>query len=180
MRIICISGLIGSGKDTVAEYISEKYGYEIIDYANILREVCKREGLELTRENLQNLRVKYGNTFLAEEAIGRVKKSSSEKIILSSLRRSEDYEMPKKEFKNDLIMILIESAPKVRFGRLSNRGRENDPKDFKEFERQELREKEIFNFDKTFSYADFKIKNNDSIKELKHRIDEVMHVIDSD
>lgn len=174
MPILCIAGLIGSGKDTAAEYISKKYGYKIIDYANILREICRREGLTVTRDNLQNLRIKYGNTFLAEEVVNRIKNSKDSKIILTPLRRSEDFEMPKREFSNKVKLIVIEADAKIRFGRLKSRGRENDPKDFKEFERQEAREMEIFNFEKTFSYADFKIKNNENIDVMKKEIDMIM------
>lgn len=174
MRIICIAGLIGSGKDTAADYISRKYDYKIIDYANILREVCKREGLELTRDNLQNLRVKYGNTFLAEEAVNRIKSSGNDKIVLTPMRRSEDFEIPRREFGDSVMLTVIEADAKKRFERLKNRGRENDPKDFGEFERQEAREREIFNFEKTFSYADFRVKNNEGIEDMKKKIDKIM------
>ena len=177
MPILCIAGLIGSGKDTAADYISKKYGYKIIDYAAILREICKHEGLELTRDNLQNLRIKYGNTFLAEESVNRIKKSKDTNVILSPMRRSEDFEIPKKEFRDKVKLIVIEADAKKRFGRLRSRGRENDPKDFAEFERQEKRENEIFNFDKTFSYADFIIKNNKNIDTMKKEIDKLMKVI---
>ena len=177
MPILCIAGLIGSGKDTAADYISKKYGYNIIDYASILREICKKEGLELTRDNLQNLRVKYGNTFLAEEAANRIKKLKDDNIILTPMRRSEDFEIPKKEFGENVKLIVVEASIKKRFERLSRRGRENDPKDYEEFERQEAREKEIFNFDKTFSYADFKIKNSGSIDDMKKEIDKIMKLI---
>ena len=177
MHILCIAGLIGSGKDTAAEYISKKYGYKIIDYAAILREICRREGLELTRDNLQNLRIKYGNTFLAEEAVNRIKKSGGTNIILTPMRRSEDFEIPKKEFGKIVKLIVVEASTKKRFERLNKRGRENDPKDFKEFERQEKRENEIFNFEKTFSYADFKITNNKRMDDMKKEIDKVMKAI---
>ncbi len=172
-KIIAVTGLIGSGKDTVAEYIAEKYGYTIIDYANILREMCKNEGLELTRDNLQNLRLKYGNTFLAEEVVDRVKKSGKDKILITPLRRSEDYEIPNKEL-GGIVMILVESDDKIRFERLSKRGRENDPKDFEEFQRQAKRDDDIYDFDKTFSYAKYRIQNNGDIDQLKKQIDKIM------
>src|SRR3989344_8511611 len=174
LMIIAIAGLIGSGKDEVTGYISRKYGYHVIDYAGILRGICRDEGLEVTRDNMQNLRLKYGNTFLAEAVVKRIKKSGEKKIILTPMRRSEDYEIPRREFGDQVKLILIESDAKERFDRLKKRGRENDPKDFKEFERQEKRENEIFNFDKTFSYADFTVKNNGSIDEMKKNIDKVM------
>ena len=177
MPILCITGLMGSGKGEAADYISKKYDYKIIDYADVLREICRREGLELTRDNLQNLRIKYGNTFLAEDVVERVKKLKTDKIVLTSLRRSEDFEIPKKEFGHKVKLIVIGADAKIRFDRLKKRGRENDPKDFAEFERQETREKEIFNFDKTFSYADFKITNNKKMDDMKREIDKVMKAI---
>ena len=149
----------------------------MIDYANIRREICKKEGLELSRDNLQNLRVKYGNTFLAEEAVKRIKDSEGKKIILTPMRRSEDFEIPKKEFGSVLTLIVVDADPETRFKRLSMRGRENDPKDLNEFLRQEKRENEIFNFEKTFSYADFTIENDSGLKDLETKIDNVMKVI---
>lgn len=40
-RIIAICGKKRSGKDTIANYISEKYGYENVKFANILKGLCK-------------------------------------------------------------------------------------------------------------------------------------------
>ncbi len=177
MKIICIAGLIGSGKNIASDHIAEKYGYKIIDYAGMLREICRKEGLEVTRDNLQNLRIKYGNTFLAEHVIKMIRKDEARRFILTPMRRSEDYEIPKKEFGKDVFLIVIATSPKIRFERLRNRGRENDPKDFKEFQRQEARENKIFNFDKTFSYADFKVKNESSIKDFCKELDKVIKEI---
>lgn len=177
MKVICIAGLIGSGKDTVSEYIARKYVYHIIDYASILREICKKEGLELTRDNLQNLRMEYGNTFLAEEAVKRARQSGFGKILFTPMRRSEDMLIPKKELGN-AVLIVVEADPKTRFLRLKGRGRENDPKDFVEFQRQETREFQIFDLTKTFSYADYRINNNGSREELYKQIDKIMKEIE--
>ena len=93
------------------------------------------------------------------------------------MRRSEDFEIPKQEFGDALKLIVVDAEPKVRFARLNKRGRENDPKDFDEFLRQEKRENEIFNFDRTFSYADFSIENNGSVRELEQKIDKIMGTV---
>lgn len=173
LMIIAIAGLIGSGKDEVAGYISRKHGYYVIDYADILRGICRDEGLEVTRDNLQNLRVKYGNTFLAEAAVKKAKESGKKNIILTPIRRSEDFTIPEKEFPG-IMMILVEAPERVRFERLKLRKRENYPKDFAEFQRQESREFSIYDFDKTFSYAKYKIANNGSVEELHSSIDRIM------
>lgn len=40
-RIIAICGMKRSGKDTIANYISKKYGYENVKFANTLKALCK-------------------------------------------------------------------------------------------------------------------------------------------
>ncbi|MEM7819370.1 MAG: AAA family ATPase [Candidatus Aenigmatarchaeota archaeon] len=178
MNVIGITGLMGSGVDTVAKYISEKYGYAILHMSDILREMAKKEGLELTRDNLQNMRKKYGNEFLAEEIVKRIKKNKYNKVIIAAIRRSEDYLIPKKEFP-EMKLIFINTDDKIRFERLKKRCRENDPKTFKEFQRQQKNEYKIYDFNKTFSYADYVIENNGTVDELYKKVDEIMRTLEN-
>jgi dephospho-CoA kinase len=177
MRIICVVGLIGCGKDTATDYIEHKYGYTTINTGDIVRDFTRMEGLELTRDNLQNIRKKYGNNFVAEEAVKIIKEKKLDKILLNGVRRSEDYEIPRAKFGNVMKMILIETDEKKRFERLKKRGDERCPKTMDEFKKQEKNEFAIYNFDKTFSYAGFKIKNNGTPEELHREIDIIMKKI---
>ena len=64
--VIGITGKRGSGKDTVAEHLESKYGFHVLTYLDhVLAPVLKKEGKEITRENLINLaldmRKKKGN-----------------------------------------------------------------------------------------------------------------------
>ena len=172
-KIIAITGLIGSGKNEVADYIST-YGYAVFDYADLIREMMRKEGIKPTRINIQNYRLKHGNTFLAEAIVEKIKKSSHDKIVLTPIRRPEDYEIPKKAFSTKIIMIHVVANEKVRFGRLKARGSTRDPKTFADFKGQEKRELEIFNFEKTFKYADYVIENNGTLKELHGKLDKLM------
>ncbi len=49
--IITISGLPGSGKDTIAKIASEKLGMELICVGNLRREMAKKRGLTLAEFN---------------------------------------------------------------------------------------------------------------------------------
>jgi dephospho-CoA kinase len=177
MHIIGITGLMGSGTDTATDYISKKYGYKILHMSDVLRDMTKKEGLELTRDNLQAMRKKYGNNFLAEEIIRRIKENKYDKVIIAAIRRSEDYLIPKKQFKN-MKLILVKTDEKVRLERLKKRGRISDPKTFEEFKRQQKNEFAIYDFDKTFSFADYVIENNGTFGELYKKVDEVIGKIE--
>jgi len=173
MQIIGITGLIGAGKDEVANYMAKKYGYVILNMGDMFREIAEKEGLELTRDTFQNLRIKYGNFFIAEEVVKGVKQGKHKKIIIAGIRRSEDVTIPKQAFP-DMKLIVVEADKKVRFERLKDRARENDPETFEEFERQMKREYDIYDFDKTFSMADFVIENNGSFEELFKKTEDIM------
>lgn len=176
MKIIGIVGLIGSGKDEAANYIAERYSYRIINMSDIFREILRSEGIEPTRKNLQEERVKRGMRFLAQEVVKRIKnmaKKGVEKIVITSVRRPEDYEIVKKAF-GDYKLIQIFADKEKRFERMKKRGRPGDPKTLEEFEKQENKDKEIFEFEKTFKYADYKIDNNGTKEDLRNKIDELM------
>ena len=44
--LIAVTGLNGSGKDTVANYFKEKYGFNHISLSDIVREIVKEKGLD--------------------------------------------------------------------------------------------------------------------------------------
>ncbi|MEM5835315.1 MAG: AAA family ATPase [Candidatus Aenigmatarchaeota archaeon] len=181
MIVIGIVGLIGAGKDTAAKYIEEKYGYTPISFSELVHEKVKEEGLEPTRENLQNIakkyREKYGMDYFAKLAVEKALNSGKDKIILKELRRREDVEYPKRFFK-DFYIIEIYANKKIRFKRLKERATKKDPKTWKDFLEQEKKE-ELLGFHEAIKYSDFKIKNNGRLKELYSKIDKVMKEIET-
>ncbi len=52
-RIVAICGKKRSGKDTIADYISSRYGYDKVKFANVLKDLCKNAF------NLSNYQVEY-------------------------------------------------------------------------------------------------------------------------
>lgn len=180
MIVIGIVGLIGAGKDTLAKYIEEKYGYISISYSELVHEKVKEEGLEPTRENLQMIakkyREKYGMDYFAKLAVEKANNLGYDKIILKELRRKEDVEYPKSVFKNFYI-IEVFANKKLRFKRIKKRASIKDPKTWKEFLDQERKEKEL-GFHEALKYADFRISNNGNLKEFYNKIDEIMKKID--
>ena len=176
-KIIAVTGLIGSGKNELADYIAKKYGFFVFDYADTLRDMLKEKGIEPTRENLQNYRVSHGNAFLANTVVKKIERSNHDKILLTPIRRPEDYEIPKKVFGANIVMVLVAADEKTRFQRLKKRGSPRDPTTLEEFRRQDKREIEIFNFEKTFTYATHTIENNGTLEDMQKKTDAVMRKI---
>ena len=175
MKVIGIVGLIGTGKDTAADYIAEKYGYHIISFRDLVKEVTEKEGLEPNRENLQmtgkKYREKYGKDYFSRLAVEKAR--SFEKSILKEMRTKEDVELPKNVFGKSMTVINIEAEKTLRFERLRKRARLGDPKSMEEFESQENREIEL-GYTKAVDFAGITIQNNSTFGDLYKRVDEVM------
>ncbi len=173
--IIGIVGLIGAGKDTAADYIAEKYGYHIISFRDLVREVTEKEGLKPDRENLQVVGKKYRKIY-GEDYFSRLavqKAESFEKSILKEMRTKEDVELPKLVFGRTMAVINIETEKQIRFERLEKRARLGDPKTMDEFERQEKKELDL-GYTEAIGFADMTIENNGSFGDLYRKIDKAM------
>ena len=175
------TGLIGSGKDTFADYIEENHGFAKVVFSEVLNKMLRKEGIEVNRENQQKYREEHGSDFLAKatvEEIQTLKSESNDKFVISGPRKLSDYFIPKKKLDDDVWLVLIEADEEKRWKRLKSRG---GPKDEnltkKKFDAQEKKEFELYDFDKLFKLADFKISNNKTKKDFFRKIDKIMEEI---
>ena len=163
---------ISSGKDTVARYLAEKYGFERHTLSDVLRAEARVRKVKPTRENLykivDEIRAKDGKEALVKRVI---KKFKRDKIVISGIREKEEIEYLREKFPGKVKILHLTSDAKLRFERIKGRGRTGDPKTFKEFLEQEKREQKKFNFNIIFSMADLKIENKGTIEELYKQID---------
>ncbi len=138
--IVGLTGACCSGKDTIAEYISKKHGYKHYSLSDILREIMKEKGINLTRENLiafgTELREENGNEILAKKALEKI--GLTGRFCITSIRHTSEVE--KLRERKDSILINITAPQNIRFKRMRNRKRAGDPQTFEKF--TELEEKE--------------------------------------
>lgn len=166
---------ISAGKDTVARYLTEKYGFEKHTLSDVIRAEARAKKIKPTRDNLYKLvkkiRAKEGKHALVARIIKKFKK---QKIVISGIRELEEIKFLKEKFPGKVKILHLTADPKIRFERVKARGRTGDPKTFKEFLEQEKKENEEFNFKALFKKADYKIKNNGTIEELYKKIDKLI------
>jgi hypothetical protein len=117
MNIVWLSGLAGSGKDTVASILTKKYDYYRVAFADVLkdmvaaaydidRKLCDTvEGKQTLLPNGKTVRevliyesaeAKKGNSnVFAEQALIKILESNQNHIVISDWRYPEEYEFIK-------------------------------------------------------------------------------------
>lgn len=144
IMMLCVTGLPGSGKSTVAKLLKKK-GFALIEMGDIVREMMKQKKIAITPESIRkyavSIRRKYGKEVIAKQAIAKIKSiKQGTNIAIVGMRSVQELKTFKRKVK-DLKVIAVVAPTKARYERLVRRGYANDPKAFAQFEERERQER---------------------------------------
>ena len=109
--IVCLTGMPGAGKSTIAEGLKEK-GYDVIILGLAVREEARRRNLEESRSNLAKLslelRKEHGPGVIAELARPLIESSTSNVVLIDGIRSNAEIEILKKM--GDVRLLAITCA----------------------------------------------------------------------
>ncbi|MHA1458965.1 MAG: AAA family ATPase [Promethearchaeota archaeon] len=159
MKVIGFCGLPGSGKSTVLKAIVDLGS--IITMGDVIRNEVNLRNITPSDENLGKialeLRKNYGPEIIAEKCVNLIKKLESEVFFVDGLRSMAEVIVFRKYWKFPLIAIVVDE--KIRYERLSNRKRPDDPKSLSEIRDRDQREIK-FGLNEVIGNANYKINNN--------------------
>jgi cytidylate kinase len=142
--VICISGMTGSGKSTVAKKIAEKYGFDYFSGGNALRVLAKEEGYksEVTGwwESAEGLK------FLKQRMIDPIFDKKIDEKLLDLAKKGnvvlDSWTMP--WLLNDGFKVWLEASAKVRAKRVVNRDSISIEEAVKALEEKDARTRQIY------------------------------------
>ena len=173
-QVLILLGKARSGKDTVADFLEEKFGFKKFVFSSVLEEELKKQGKEVSKQNMASLgdelRKKFGMAVMAEKILKKVKEE--EKIVFVGPRSLEEVELIKEKFPQAKV-LLITAPEEKRFERRT----EIDPQQEKDFHLRDKADEEKKGMKKIFVLADFKIENNSSLEDLFAKISDLMYNI---
>lgn len=175
--IIGLVGEIASGKDTIAEYLKEKYHSQTVSFSQPLRDILDRLYLPQTRENLAylgvDLRERFGQTVLAQTIAKEVEASPAPICCLPNVRLQSDI-----AFLKDLpgfVLVKIITEEKIRYDRLTKRRQNTDDaaKTWEQFLADSQLPTETA-IRETAKAANYELNNNGTFDDLYQQIDELI------
>ncbi len=158
--IVCLTGMPGAGKSTIADGLRALHGYDTVNMGDAVREEAKRRNLEPTRPNLGRimleLREKNGPGAIAELVRPRISQSDSDVVLVDGVRSNAEIRSLSKI--GTLKVLAVHASAGTRFGFLQERGRPDDPQTRGHFEERDAREMSVGISD-SIALSDYAISN---------------------
>lgn len=167
--LIAIVGLPASGKSTAIDAVKE-FG-TIVIMGDIVREEALRKAMDPTPQNIgalaKSIRDELGEDIVAQRCIEKIKKINDSLILIDGIRSEKEVDLFKKHY--PLYVIAITCPNSVRFERIQNRGRSDDPLDITQIKERDMRELR-FGLGSVIENAEYSIPNASDVNTLVKRV----------
>jgi len=187
-KLVCITGLPGSGKSFASDFFVKKK-FQYLRFGQIVLDEVKRRGLAPIEKNerpiREEFRKKHGMAAMAILNLKNFKKLlKNGNVIGDGLYSFEEYKVLKKEFGARLMTIAVYAPPEVRHKRLTKRkllksdvSLRDRPMTLKEAESRDYAELENLNKGGTIAMADYTILNTKDLKYFVKQLNEIQKEI---
>jgi len=173
--IVCLTGMPGSGKSTVADSLKKK-GFDVMIMGDLVRDEGKRRNIELNDSNLGdlmlNLRKQFGPGAIAHLIINEIEKrekvaNAPNKIVIDGVRSVAEAELL--QTIGRVRMLAIHASASIRLEHLKKRARGDAPFNEYEFDNRDKRELGV-GISEAIAMSDEILSNNDlTIEELEEK-----------
>lgn len=175
-KVVGAVGKNGTGKDTVLDMIADKYGVPTISMGDIVREIGREKGIELSRENLNAISAEYfekhGKDYFIKQVCDRIDASDAPLTLVTGIRTYLDAKTLSDRYHADFSLVnVIVSDDKARLERALARATARDPKTLEEMAAHDAREEKIFGLDKAAELATHTMRNDGSLDDLQGEVD---------
>lgn len=173
--IICLTGMPGAGKSTVANSLKDK-GFLVITMGDVIREEALRLNLDLNDTNLGKLMIKMRNEIgpgaIAELVIKKIKaevgstgSGNPTVVVVDGVRSIAEIKVLKRI--GDVRLLAIHASADIRFVHIKERRRTDAPLAQNDFQERDRRELDV-GISEAIALADEAISNNNlTINQLK-------------
>jgi dephospho-CoA kinase len=180
MKIIGITGTIGSGKGTVVRHLIERYGFVHHSARDLIVAELAKAGLPANRDTMllmaNKLRKENHPGYIAE-ALHLKALEEGKDAVIESIRTVGEIEAVKRH--GNFHLFAVDADPRIRYARIRERQSVTDNVSFEKFladEREETSSPEahVSNLLPCIARADHIFMNDGSLEDLQAQVDRVM------
>lgn len=172
MKLICVTGMRGSGKTVLGE-VAKSAGYHIYEMRSVVADMMHEENIPVNDKNIReyakSIREQFGKEIVAKKIVEQVLADKRDRgvIVIVGIRGMYEIREFREAFgEKNVILIAIHSPPKMRYERVMKREtRLDDQKSYEEFlwsDEMELG----YGMSKAIALADKMIVNDGTLEEF--------------
>ncbi|MFO8110225.1 MAG: AAA family ATPase [Thermoplasmata archaeon] len=173
MSIILVTGMPGCGKEEFIK-VARDQGYDVVRMGDVVRDWAKKEGVKMNDKGVGGFahseRERHHYGIWAERTLEHISKKDT---VIDGVRGDREVEIFQKELGEDLVIVAVEASPETRFERLMERGREDAPRERREFMERDERELR-WGLGEAIDMADVSIENEGTLKEFRKKVEKVL------
>ena len=133
-RTIVFIGPSCAGKTTAGDILRRKFGFPVLEASSVLREVAEVAGSEIKdSKDAMSFLSEHGFATVGERLVQLIKASDDEVTVITGLRTIEEIDFLTRNLP-EVLVVNVEAEARKRYLRHIERGRDQDPRTFTEFE----------------------------------------------
>lgn len=168
MKVICVTGMPGCGKEEVL-VVAKDLGFSIVRMGDVVREEAKRRGLPITDAAVGGMaqaeREAHGFGIWAERTLPRI---HGDRVVVDGLRGRAELEVFRKAFGEALVVVAVHASPRTRHERLLRRKRLDDAVTIEAVRARDLRELS-WGLGDVVATADIMLVNESSLDQFRRQ-----------
>lgn len=187
-HIVCLVGMCGSGKSTVADELVKK-GYSFVRFGQITLDIVIEKCLEPTEENekviRESIRKEHGMGAFATLNIPKFDQLLKQNnVVADGLYSWSEYKILKDYYKKNMIVVALVASPETRYQRLEARKEIDEKMRNRPYTRDQAKSRdyaEIENIEKggPIAMADYYIFNNSNLENLKKETNNLLRWLEN-
>ncbi len=177
VKVVCVTGMPGCGKEEFLS-VSVARGFTVVRMGDVVRDEARNRGLPLTDAAVGSLaheeRQRHGSGVWAERTLPRL---AGDRVLIEGLRGGAEVEVFRERFGERLAVVAIHAAPRLRFERVSKRGRSDDIRSWEGFVTRDRRELG-WGLGDVIAQADFMIVNEGDLPAFRAAASSVLDAVE--